>query len=334
LQVIAGGRKNRTMEPETVRIEPEQLRELVETWAQPGITLRPVTADDVHVAVDLMERTSRELQTPMPADRERQIRNCTAAVEQGDLLVFVEQEGSPIGTLRGELLPLSASRRELYISYIHLLPEWRSAGLGSQLLRHLARWLPSVGADAVTLDYMAYNPRVAPFYARLGFELVGYDLLRKLDSDVVPAGYPDGVRVYDVADEQSVVRFLLPRRGLATFEEPSWPAERIEALLRQLDTASDQRLFLVEREGALRGACWALRKLAHRGGTITVSLCFESDAEPTCKLLLDALDTFAAEERAGASYLTVWQPCASDLELALARGYSIGRYKARKMLRE
>lgn len=321
------------MEPVTVRIEPEQLGELVRSWSFTGVTLRPAGAAEARLAAELAVRAQSDLRAPTPEALEQHRARSTAAIENGDLLVFVEHDGVPIGVLRGELYPLSPGRRELYVSCLALLPERRCAGLGTRLLQHLERWLPSVGATAVTLDYMAYNRRVAAFYARLGFEIVGYDLLCKRDLDSTSPGR-DGWRVYDASDEGSVVRFLRGRRGLATFEQPCWSEATIAARLREHAALGDQRVLLVERAGALVGVCWGLGKTATSGATIVVSLCFESDDERTSSLLLDGLEALAAEERAVESYVTLWQPCGIAHDLALARGYVIGRYKARKILGE
>lgn len=321
------------MDPVTSPIEPTQLDELVQSWHGAEVTLRAVRADEVQVAAELMVSASNELRPPTPGAIEHQTAYCAAAVRARDLLVFVERAGVPVGSLRGELYPLSEGRRELYISHINLRPELRGAGLGTRLVQHLARWAPTVAVDAVTLDYMADNPKVAPFYARLGFEIVGYDLLRKVDSGSTPQERLEGVRSADADDERRILSFLLDRRGLATFEEPWWPAVSIEARLRALAVSGDQRLFVAERAGSLRGLCWAFRKPNRRGLPIAVTLCFEADGERTSAHLLDALDAFAATERAIESYVTLWQSCTFALEPARSRGYAIGRYKARLPVR-
>jgi hypothetical protein len=88
----------------------------------------------------------------------------------------------------------------------------------------------------------------------------------------------------------------------------------------------------VEREGILVGLCWSLWKLSKAGVPMMIATCFESDDLETSTLLLDALHHRSPEHAAAESYVTLWQPPACQLELALERGYTIGRYKLRKSI--
>jgi ribosomal protein S18 acetylase RimI-like enzyme len=323
------------MDPVSLRIDAEQLGRFVQGWNDARVRLRPVRADETLAAAELMLELSRERRPPIEGALAHSEAHCALSLRSGDLLVFLELDGAPVGYLRGELYPAAAGRREFYISNIGIKPWLRSAGLGTRLMQHLADWVATLGGDAITLDFMADNPRVASFYRRIGCENAGYDLLQKLDpaSNAARAERQQrGVREYTPADEARVVRYLMDRRGLRTFEQPWWAEHEIAERLALLDSVPEERVFIVERGGALSGLCWALSKKSRRGAPITVTIGFESADVESAALLLDGLDGFAAASASTESYVTLWQPCMGELELALGRGFAIGRFKERMPL--
>jgi GNAT superfamily N-acetyltransferase len=265
---------------------------------------------------------------------------CEQGLAQGQLCLVLEHERQIVGVFWGMLCRANAAEQlECHLMSVILRPELRTRGLGSRYLRHWEHCLGPLGVRAITLNFMAANGRVASFYRRLGYEHAGYDLLAPFEN-LVGAAEPGSVsspalptiRSYEPADAPWVAAQLYERQALKDFEHPFWSRSEIDSELQALAHDANQTLLLAKRGSVPCGLCWALFKLSRQGAPIAVARCFESDGTSTAGVLLDALKGFAASRSARESYVTLWEPCTAELELALARGYAVGRYKLSKRL--
>lgn len=311
------------------RITIEARTRLLEAWHDAEVVLRVATLHESDLVAQLILDTSRELRESTPAGAERTRARCRAALDEGDLLVVLEHAAQLVGVLRADLYGDNPGSSVLYVAQVNLLPAFRSSGLGSRLLRALDTWRRGLGVDTLALDFMADNPRVAAFYQRLGFEIVGYDLIQKhgLDGAPVPSSRSSLVRSHALEDTERVIGFLRARRGFTSFEQPHCADDALAAVLNAHCDVAEARLWLVEQRGQFLGVCGARTKLSASGRQLVIASCFESDGTEACALLLAALVAWARELAAIESYVTLWEPCGDLLRIAFDQGYAVGRYK-------
>jgi len=90
-----------------------------------------------------------------------------------DCGVFAEIDGKPVGAAWVRIIPafghIDDSTPELAIS---VLPEYRSQGIGTQLMEKLFELLLQRGYKQTSLAVQKENPALK-FYQRLGYEIVG-----------------------------------------------------------------------------------------------------------------------------------------------------------------
>ncbi|MDD0977459.1 GNAT family N-acetyltransferase [Pseudomonas fontis] len=82
---------------------------------------------------------------------------------------LVVDDARPIG-----FCSLSQDSRALYIRELHLLPEARNQGFGSQVLEQLAQWAVRRHLPLLRLTVFKSNP-AQTLYLRQGFAIVGED---------------------------------------------------------------------------------------------------------------------------------------------------------------
>ncbi len=90
-----------------------------------------------------------------------------SAQRAGMLWVTREPGGAPIGFALVERLG-----GEFHLEELDVLPEYGRQGLGTALVRTVCAWVESQGSASLTLCTFREIPWNAPFYARLGFELL------------------------------------------------------------------------------------------------------------------------------------------------------------------
>ena len=76
------------------------------------------------------------------------------------------RDGLPAGTAR--LLPYGADGGK--VGRVAVLPEWRSSGLGRELMEEIHRWGSSQPFKRIVLDAQV---SVIPFYEKLGYQCEG-----------------------------------------------------------------------------------------------------------------------------------------------------------------
>jgi ribosomal protein S18 acetylase RimI-like enzyme len=67
------------------------------------------------------------------------------------------------------------------IESLYLLPEYRRAGAGTQLMEQALGWFQEQGVCDISIRVAAGNEEALPFYAKFGFLTRTYNLKRKLE---------------------------------------------------------------------------------------------------------------------------------------------------------
>jgi ribosomal protein S18 acetylase RimI-like enzyme len=81
------------------------------------------------------------------------------------LALVAEADGVPVGFALAKL----ETPRICHLSDIYLRPDWRSKGLGRDLMAAAVHWGEARGAEVMTLEVLASNAPARAFYAQLGF---------------------------------------------------------------------------------------------------------------------------------------------------------------------
>jgi GNAT superfamily N-acetyltransferase len=90
----------------------------------------------------------------------------------GHLWVVLANE-APVGFALVEVVERDAA----HLEEIDVHPDHGRRGLGTKLVMHVCRWAAAAGFRSVTLNTHRDVPWNAPFYRRLGFEVVPHDEL-------------------------------------------------------------------------------------------------------------------------------------------------------------
>ena len=131
------------------------------------MTVRPATADDLPTLYELW----REFEAEVPeapyreVDPEKEDAEVREYVER-HLALVAEHDGGPVGFALAKL----ETKRICLLSDIYVRPDWRSRGVGRELLTAVVRWSGEQGAEVLTLGVLATNPAARSFYYRLGFQ--------------------------------------------------------------------------------------------------------------------------------------------------------------------
>ncbi|HFE3556699.1 TPA: GNAT family N-acetyltransferase [Enterobacter hormaechei] len=136
-----------------------------------NMTIRPTTRDDV-TALPAIERAAGQRFRDVPelawlADGE--------AISVEDHLGYAARGSSwlaladdrPVGFILTE-----AHSSSLFIVELSVHQDWQGRGLGRQLIARAAAHARSLGLNSLTLTTFRDVPWNAPFYARLGFEMM------------------------------------------------------------------------------------------------------------------------------------------------------------------
>ena len=113
----------------------------------------------------------------------------------GLVWVAAGEGGQPIGFAVARELAGSAHLQELSVH-----PDHGRRGIGTRLAREVCEWARGAGHDLVTLSTFRDVPWNAPFYARLGFEVIGEEELGEelagIRAGEAAAGLPVEDRVF------------------------------------------------------------------------------------------------------------------------------------------
>ncbi len=249
-------------------------------------------------------------------DTEVLTRRLTSGAEAAtDVLVTIEASGACQGFLWSSLRTLHTPNGDIRVCHLNSIVftgTARGQGLGSEVMAHLEHCARGGGFAAVSLNSMADNHRVAGFYGRLGYELVGLDLEKSLTSATPLAQDPTLERRschhggHPPIDTAPLRDAFEPGPG----GQPPTPTERFE------------------RRGALVGLVGTNVRRATDGTPIVVfDPFFVTPAGASEVRAIVADREHAARERgAERAYITTWdaEPLARILQ---DLGYRVGRHK-------
>ncbi|MDP2316642.1 MAG: GNAT family N-acetyltransferase [Pseudomonadota bacterium] len=256
---------------------------------------------------------------------ERLTRRLTAgAGSAADVLVTVEASGACQGFLWSSLRTLRGPRGDTLVCHLDSIVLTRAArgqGLGSELMSRFEQDAREAGFAAVSLNSMADNHRVAGFYERLGYELVGLDLEKALTHSGPPAPEPGLRRLPWGEPPERPDIDAAPLRD--AFEpgpggRPPLPTERFE------------------QHGALLGLVGTAFRRATDGTPIVVfdpfflTPVFLTPLGPSpasVRGIVADREHAAHESGAERAYVTIWEPRSPTARVLQDLGYQIGRHK-------
>ncbi|MDT0329058.1 ribosomal protein S18-alanine N-acetyltransferase [Nocardiopsis sp. DSM 44743] len=128
-----------------------------------GVTLRPMTADDVD-AVMALERAL----FPADAWTEGMLRDELAEVATRHYIVAVTDEGGPVGYAGLRFVPPEGDVQTMAVA----ASAW-GRGIGGALLTGLLDQAARRGVTHMFLEVRSDNPRAQKLYGRFGFERIG-----------------------------------------------------------------------------------------------------------------------------------------------------------------
>jgi DNA-binding MarR family transcriptional regulator/ribosomal protein S18 acetylase RimI-like enzyme len=123
------------------------------------------------MATRAMEQYFAELNRRFPGGFDADGARAADAAAVGDgtaVCVVASSDGLPVGC--GGVQPLTATTGEIKRMWVH--PEWRGAGLGSRLLRHLEAVAVELGYETVRLDTNGTLTDAIALYERAGYRRI------------------------------------------------------------------------------------------------------------------------------------------------------------------
>ena len=139
---------------------------------------------DRDVVVELVGRLLTELGgTPPPADVMSPVFGRFADGTEAGFVVLGESEGRAIAVCTVSFLQAMRTRgRYAIIQEMFVEPEWRSTGIGMEVLRFALDHAVANGCHTVELGTPYHGERQIQFYRRAGFAEVGARLRWRADS--------------------------------------------------------------------------------------------------------------------------------------------------------
>lgn len=150
-----------------------------------GVEIKVLEPPDLCIVGPLWVTLKRHHQSVQPDRRWRADDDAWSAraralrheIDQAEaaVLLVAEDEGTPVGYLLAYTQPgnRNSPRHEPelvgIVESLVLLPLYRSAGLGRQLMETARQWLLAHGAGAISLTVLAGNAQAEQFYRSLGF---------------------------------------------------------------------------------------------------------------------------------------------------------------------
>ena len=141
-------------------------------------TTRPIRKSDYRRIRDIENTTLEEYVRYLEMTGEKD--TVTPSLTLSRFRHYIKQRSSFVaeveGTIVGYILsqPTSFvhnSRRELWLDYIAVVPEYRRKGIGSSLLAKVARWARSHDVELLYTGINPNNPESAGLLGKEGFEL-------------------------------------------------------------------------------------------------------------------------------------------------------------------
>jgi GNAT superfamily N-acetyltransferase len=112
---------------------------------------------------------SVEYVSPEPASKTFSLSEFSAAQREDRLIVALDHEGEVRGFAYMIIL---GERVDSHLEELDVDPEWGRRGIGARLVRAACGWSQSRGYAGLTLTTFRDVPWNAPFYARMGFEVL------------------------------------------------------------------------------------------------------------------------------------------------------------------
>ncbi len=141
------------------------------------MTIRPAQADETQTVVSVLRRACATVAKRFDLTEE----NCPkspafytddrarADFERGVQYYFLEERGEVCGCVA-----LEKARSDIgYLERLAVLPEHRSKGFGSALVRHVLAQARSMGLERVGIGIIAEDEPLREWYSRFGFVLTG-----------------------------------------------------------------------------------------------------------------------------------------------------------------
>ena len=147
----------------------------------PKFKLRPARVSDYHFAERLYLETMEPLARESKYWTERRLISGLKRSFKRSEVRIIAVDGADVGWLQ-----ISESDRRISLSQIHIRREFRSHGIGTQLIQDLFN-RARTKKKPVSLSVVCSNPAVA-LYKRLGFEVIGegrYKLQMRWDDSSV-----------------------------------------------------------------------------------------------------------------------------------------------------
>ncbi|MBB5954806.1 GNAT superfamily N-acetyltransferase [Saccharothrix tamanrassetensis] len=146
------------------------------------VRIRPVTADDVDVAVSINVETVRYdsrfgMVNERPSTAARLHEHISARLARDEPgLLLAERDGEPVGLLYYDLPPHSdwiagrtGASPAAYVGQLGVREAARGGGIGSALVAHAHRRLDEAGVAVTLLHHALPNPRSTPFWYSHGY---------------------------------------------------------------------------------------------------------------------------------------------------------------------
>ncbi len=141
------------------------------------MTIRPAHMDEIPTVVSILRRACATVAERFGLTQE----NCPKSpafytedrvrtdLERGVQYYFLEKQGEVRGCVA-----LEKARPGIgYLERLAVLPEHRSNGYGSALVRHILAQAPSTGLERVGIAIIAEDEPLREWYSRFGFVLTG-----------------------------------------------------------------------------------------------------------------------------------------------------------------
>jgi ribosomal protein S18 acetylase RimI-like enzyme len=143
-----------------------------------NVIIRTIKKEDVEKASELLARLKRlngEFDPLLKTveDVEDESMNALSQAMSSDksvILVAVDQ-GKIVGLVKGDVVDrvFYEPRKEGAIVEFYILPEFRRASLGKELVASIGEYLRKKGAELITAEFPSQNEIAKNFYSKLGF---------------------------------------------------------------------------------------------------------------------------------------------------------------------
>lgn len=325
-------------EPLTTRLRASTSR-IAEALFPAGSQLRRYDpACDLDAVVNLLWKPIRERDPGAVVRTEATRSSIASGVERGTALIAILDRPEPVSGVVWANVLAPEPACVLYVEELVLEAPLRGRGTGAAMLQELERAAREAHADGIALDFMANNARVEHLYERLGYEVVGYDLVRPATAHELPPGaavdslgHDDTMRrvAHQVAEERSLHRFERPRPDTA------------DVLEELRCSVGDGRTFLEtvrSPDSDELGYVWYELQTSRLSGAPIVSIralggCRQAGSTRRALALLASVDAHlrsSGEPRT--TFLTSWEPTQELLDVFERCGFSVGRSKMYKSL--